>query len=477
MSYIFDVSKGGHFLMAYPYMLSSTFTYTPHYPNTYNYITDGKVTAASAIYEVRLHNAEHTYLYGFSSEENNFSSKQLLPMATRYADRENGVYIIERPPFQIPIDYYQSKNFSAKAIASLKNRYIWIPWTVLVVSMGKNIDNLYCRLYFNNKPLSSLEDLVVKGYTPNLFDDARICFGNSQFTFAQRITSGEVEYNISNICNYLFNDYFTQWNADIHSRCSKMIFEYVFSHNKEIGDRILQTPRCPKNIDQLNYWNHYKKSWPLVLYTLSMLSFEETMDLVEYLKNLKNLHNQLLNSKSVSDVLSRSEKSSIVRGGFDPSHFNMRELYAGKRDMNRYIRHYCQSYPLLQSSIKVIINNVPPVFANPYAAPLSEQADHSLNYLFRDSKIHEMVYLKFFESVNNTITAFKDAHSLMLKDITNNQDFNLDTIFGFRRPPIVDDSALDDYFSTAFSSYFANHNYLHEISFDYADLTQGVQHV
>jgi len=281
MENISHISKSMHTLMVDPFMFNlNCFTKTL----SSNSINDNTYT-----YNFQLYPADKTFLYkSYSSFEYssslNSNNVDLLPMAVRYADIKNKIYVIERPPFQTDIDFYPNKKVNARLANHIPNKKIWIPWTVFVVSLGDSPEELNAMLFFNDKPLESFDDRVIKGYTPNLFGDARVCFGNSLFTFKQRIDQGDIKYNISNVYNYLFNDYFTQWNPDISPNYYSLFYNY-FNQNKFI-ERVLSLKKYPKGIEDFSSWNARSAStpWIYVLFLLSTMTYEETMSLVSYFK-------------------------------------------------------------------------------------------------------------------------------------------------------------------------------------------------
>ena len=55
----------------------------------------------------------------------------ILPMAVRYVTKDN-VYVIERPPFQLEVDYRLGGAHSQSS--KMPPVKIWVPWTVMVFS-------------------------------------------------------------------------------------------------------------------------------------------------------------------------------------------------------------------------------------------------------------------------------------------------------------------------------------------------------
>lgn len=360
------------------------------------------------MYDFQVYHASKTYLHNsYSSHERlsnlNSNTVDLLPMAVRYADIENQVYIIERPPFQTNIDFYPNKRLNARLANHIPNKKIWIPWTVFVVSLGKSVNHLKAAVYFNDKPLDSLHDLVIKGYTPNLFGDSKICFGNSLFTFGQRLEQGDIEYNISTVYNYLFNDYFTQWNPDISPNYFKPLHEYFC--NTHIMDRVLEMKKYPKGIQDISLWNYgsSSKPWVYVLFLLSTLSYEETMDFVAYFKKHQVApgHVKYL---TASDALKTMYSDDNTNFAFQSEHYDFSSsvnncysyyLHAFKNAISPYGR-----FKKLELSINVSFVDFP------------EDTDKSI---MNSEDVYAYIYSIIFDKINQSVLAV--GNSLSLEEI------------------------------------------------------------
>jgi hypothetical protein len=357
------------------------------------------------MYDFQVYPASKTYLYNsYASHQRlsdlNSDTVDLLPMAVRYADIENQIYIIERPPFQTNIDFYPNKRLNARLANHIPNKKIWIPWTVFVVSLGKSVNHLKAAVYFNDKPLDSLYDLVIKGYTPNLFGDSKICFGNSLFTFGQRLEQGDIEYNISTVYNYLFNDYFTQWNPDISPNYVKPLHDY-FSNNHLI-DRVLEMKKYPKGIQDISSWNYgsASKSWVYVLFLLSTLNYEETMDLVAYFKkhqiapgHVKYLTaSDTLEAMYLDDNKNFAFQSQQYDSSYSINNSYSYYLHAFKNAISPYSR-----YKKLELSINVSFVDFP------------EDTDKSI---INSEDVYAYIYSIIFDRINHSVSALGDSFSL-----------------------------------------------------------------
>ena len=140
----------------------------------------------------------------------------LYPIAVRYITKEN-VYIIERPPFKLSVDFKNAPASYAKdKITPLD---IWIPWTVMVLPVSDIIsgDPGRLRLFFNDGPIQSLDDTVIHGYLPNSYSDGRICWSNSfNQLISQLNVSGPENIDINYLYSSILNDYMMGgWNTDL----------------------------------------------------------------------------------------------------------------------------------------------------------------------------------------------------------------------------------------------------------------------
>ncbi len=463
---IFDTSKANHSLMAFPYMLTANFSYSPYPPYSRNIVdkSTNTINSVCANCLVSLYSCKDTYLNQQLLNQQDKNDIEILPIAVRYADVQNGVYVVERPPFQIPIDYYSSKDVGAKMPNYLVGRKMWIPWTILVVAKNNDCNDLICRLYFSDKSLSSFEDRVIKPFTPNLFDDSKICFGNSTWTFNQRITSGDLEYNLSNIYNYLFNDYFTQWNSDLSYRYTDNVFNFM--QQKGIFARISlsKEKKKPNGFNTFYNWARAKTAWPYMLYCLSHLTFQETMDLVNELKEIPISSF----SQSVSPYYSSNPMSQLIKWSYDSSVIDFSSLNITISDIflmdwHRVHKDQIDKPPLLDFYYTISIDNLPSdvkndaLFTNVQISP-----EGNFSHLFANHEIIKSVYEKFFNHLNEALLMLKKKYPTI--DVP---ECNLDSIFysPFNNFSIYRSEFKDLYFTITSDT---------KLSFDYNKICEGV---
>lgn len=216
------------------------------------------------------------------------------PIAVRHIHNDH-VYVVERPPFQIKVDYSPTKSNMARR--PIKPVQIWIPWTLTFYDLSSDQHRLMSNyaIYFNDGPLQSLDDVLLHSYTSNVYGNGRICLGATASALNQAFLDKKID-NLSTLHNMMFNDYFSGgWNCDLSSNVlyaitmldnPLIINDYKnIDPNSEIGIRAKKS-----NIKfSRSYHDNYKTA--NFYYNLSLLTLEETLSLVSQLKNIdKNLY-------------------------------------------------------------------------------------------------------------------------------------------------------------------------------------------
>jgi hypothetical protein len=290
------------------------------------------------------------------------SNFDLYPLAVRYQSPDKSVYVIERPPFQIDIDFSTSKSYQYRNFPKyLTNAKMWIPWTVSIVSlrpssMGFSNSYTFC-IYFNDKPMTNFEDNLIPCFLPNSSSGV-ICMGQDSLAVEDMFKD---KSSITEIYNYLFNSYFSGWNCDIHNDLPNV--DYFYENN--IIDRLLKTNKGPKNYNSLSRSNRVSTTYNQMLYLLSSLSLEEMLDYISYIKYKKNLYlpNKHTFFERLKTLSSTTLKSSnmLVNELNDPyfivkkfSQYFSFDQFIAKVQINnfdsKYISHY-SSNPYLVSQI------------------------------------------------------------------------------------------------------------------------------
>jgi hypothetical protein len=264
----------------------------------------------------------------YSQRSKNVKSRykdHLYPIAVRYISKDNQ-FVIERPPFELEIDFrLGSANSHASKISSTK---IWIPWTIMIVKLNSltSADFSSVKLFFNDGPISSIDDIVLPPWLPNSYNNGSICFSNSLNDFnsvldVDQIVDGDLAY----IYNYIFNNYMMGgWNTDLHPHFNYLYVDQysivadqvptIMKYNYPSKESIKQIVSNYSDQEDAKYVKKclssnqtvYSYRNPTNLYTkhfanLSSFSLEETLSLITEVKNIKA--KQLNNKYKLSTII------------------------------------------------------------------------------------------------------------------------------------------------------------------------------
>lgn len=256
-------------------------------------------------------NYQVSFLDTYKLIENHFESDSnkdysLLPLAVRYVSPDSKIYFIERPPFQIEIDFSASSSYRPRVIPKfLESAKMWIPWTVSVISLNYNSNSFTFHLYFNDGPLQSFEDKLVPCYLPNS-SSGSICMGQDSLGTTQLIQDNS---SITDIYNHTFNSYFGGWNCDLSS--SMLNSEYFLP----IVERISTNKKNAAIVSNYNYRRHTPKYFKSLLYLLSNTSLQEHIGYITYTKEKSSYyptlerHLQKLNLNSANLITQSYENA------------------------------------------------------------------------------------------------------------------------------------------------------------------------
>jgi hypothetical protein len=151
---------------------------------------------------------------------------ELAPIAVRYTNGTN-LWLIERPPFEATITYKATRSSSD---GKTKEYKIWMPWTVMLVETVPENSYFNASLFFNDGPITSLDDLAIPCMFPNMYGDGHMCL-NQTSTMLQQHLAANNSYDIATIYNFLINDYMSGgWNTDLGIQ--------VFDSYRNFGDLI-----------------------------------------------------------------------------------------------------------------------------------------------------------------------------------------------------------------------------------------------
>lgn len=281
----------------------------------------------------------------------------LLPLAVRYSSPDGKTHVIERPPFQIEIDFSTSNSYRPRVIPKfLQSAKMWIPWTVSVISTDCQPNSFSSSfsfsLYFNDGPLQSFDDKLVPCYLPNS-SGGSICMGQDSLGTTQLIQDNS---SITDIYNHTFNSYFGGWNCDLSSHMLNA--EYFFP----IVERISTNKKSAAIVSNYSHRQNTSKYFKSLLYLLSNTSLQEHIGYITYTK-------------------AKTSHYPTLRRYFDKSNFNSfnaitqsyQNATAPWSRLARVLTHTYNSYPsaALEASFKVLIKNYEPSFildyiSNPY---------------------------------------------------------------------------------------------------------------
>jgi hypothetical protein len=227
-----------------------------------------------------------TSLYDFNAAIANTSNSlstsdkdySLLPMAVRYASSDSKFYIIERPPFRLPVDFSLSKSYKKrKTIKSLKDAYVWVPWSLSKINVTNQ--GVEFELYFNDKSIDSVSDYLIPCYFPNCSNGA-VCMGEDSLH-----SSGlTIDSPILELYNFYFNSYFSGWNSDLGISVQGM--EYF----DDIKEDLISLKDAPSNLETFMDTNGYSFTNTEIhknfIYLMSKLDLNTTLGFVSHLKNI-----------------------------------------------------------------------------------------------------------------------------------------------------------------------------------------------
>lgn len=283
------------------------------------------------------------YIYNGNIVKSRF--KYPFPVCVRYQSKS--CVVVERPPFKVSVRVNYRKSSSRrkqKALDKSSNFLeIWIPWTILIMDFSNNgvesnvPSNFNVSLFFRSSALTSFDDYLSLPYTPNIFNDGRICLGQTQSEFHQSVNSGNIDMSdISTVYQYIINQYFSGgWNLDLGmAGLNYYSFSRIFTNDymifvsqkaTEKNNRFLislfkkfdkQEIMKNKNISERFRMN-------FVYNFLSCLSLDETLNFLDKIKELyvENLNDNdrynRMHTTTFKSVLSRLDSSFVLNYDLD----------------------------------------------------------------------------------------------------------------------------------------------------------------
>jgi hypothetical protein len=401
-------------------LLEDPNTLPPEYPEPISYKSTHKImtpryvissylnhigtlnSTTSLEYTVTLAPSESSILLSDYSSSTTSPDKDttLLPLAVRYADPQRGMYVVERPPFKISPDFSKTKGVDRSVPKILEDKEIWIPWTVSIIHMSSSSSTLGYSMFFNDGPLNSFDDVLTVPWIPNVFGDGRTCFGDAGYMLNQRIEAKQMNYNLSEVFNYIFNDFFSSWNADL-SLCHHNLFS-VFS---QLGflERLKERKRIPKQVFEVYHWyRNAHRAWPIILFALSTLSYQETMQLLVALRETTSANA----SKQTLRARFDRKAQTVSAAAFEFNHNTLSGHYNTilRSDHNSLIDNSALYYKL---NVTIAIQNIP------------EGASFLNADKIKSPAILTQVYSAFFKHLNSSFDRLVQNNYITLDQHTS----------------------------------------------------------
>lgn len=252
----------------------------------------------------------------------------LYPIAVRYVSKDNQ-FVIERPPFQLEVDFrLGSANSAAQKLPPTK---IWIPWTVMVLKLNSltSSDFSSVKLFFNDGPITSMDDAVLAPWLPNSYSSGSICFSNSLNDFTSVLDTDQiVDGDLGYIYNYIFNNYMMGgWNSDLNLHFSYLnveresdpnIVPVLYNYNNPSkqtiaaissnytdpeNDQSKFVKKCLSSKSSVTNYRNSVNAYVKHFCSLSALTLEETLQLIT---DVKKYRSNYANKFTINNILSHA---------------------------------------------------------------------------------------------------------------------------------------------------------------------------
>ena len=243
----------------------------------------------------------------------------LLPIATRYITPE-GYYFIERPPFQVEVDLYITKNKYSDNRKKMNPYKVWIPWTLTILNPHDLSD---VKIMFSHKSLSSMEDVYSPSFLPNSYMDGRICFANSLSQLSvENIDKKDIRYIYSMVFNEFMNG---GWNLDLTPNLYRFFQQYQPSEDHHIlskflnPDKVLLKKKYPKmttrqleNFDYQASTRSYGSVFNYFFTQLSTFSLDETLEFYKEISEFSRNVRYHKSTYSFEELVNTTKKNSKI---------------------------------------------------------------------------------------------------------------------------------------------------------------------
>ena len=239
-----------------------------------------------------------------------------LPIAVRAI--QNNTYVIERPPFKTSVRLTGARAARVKKEASVLCE-IWIPWTVSVLTMPTESSGYpSLRMFYNDGPLSSMEDPLITPWTANFHYSGEICLGQTSANFMDAVANNIIDpLSVTQVYHYLVNDYFNGgWNLDlgggiISTLCNQSIGKFTNNilEDSDLSARAKQQKVQIRDTKQVRAREATKIKNAYI--TWSLLDLSEVLNAVKLCKNNTNIKVYKITDVFDQDENVINEKESI----------------------------------------------------------------------------------------------------------------------------------------------------------------------
>lgn len=299
----------------------------------------------------------------------------LLPLAVRYISPDKSVYLIERPPFQSPIDFSTAKSYQKRrSPVVLKDKTMWIPWTVTMIRLIDTYPFYEFHLYFNDGPLISTKDQLVPSFLPNC-GNGHVCLGTDSASIISA-HQNNTEVSITEIYNLFFNSYFVGWNNDIHNVLRNLSF---IKDRTKAFERITHANKS-KELKIIDSSDRISYDYTSFLLLLSYLNLEEMLQYIGSLKELYSSTNSSYHSLNHISLFSTVYHDHGVTGS-TLAHCDVRNFQIYFNDYNyqkiRVVISGCKDNNLENNTLLGDVANNPYLISQIFSAHLASYQDPS----------------------------------------------------------------------------------------------------
>jgi hypothetical protein len=249
----------------------------------------------------------------FNEISQHYSSTQpsfdhFFPIAVRYTDNKN-IWLIERPPFLANITY---KNSRSNSLGKETNYSIWMPWTVMLLVTNPKASDYSASLFFNDGPITSLDDKAIPCFFPNMYSNGRMCLNQTSVMLQQHLAQVN-SFDPATIYNFIINDYMSGgWNSDLGIQAFDRLL--MFSETAKNARNVIVNGNYA---DKKNYPSSTtpsgrlsdKKYIPNFLNYFSKSTLEEITAMVSEAKNISSNRYYSTYSSLISEATSSSFSS------------------------------------------------------------------------------------------------------------------------------------------------------------------------